>query len=181
MSRFHFRSANLSKEDSELIAKLFQSQYEDLVDYTRFIVCCSDWAEDIVQEAFVIGVQKISDLRESENQVGWLYRTVQNITKNKNRKFMHLNKLMQLATLDKLSESSGIEPSFESYILFSESYKGLLKKADWDILIDFYCNGYQYKDLSEKYHKSISACKMQVMRAKKTLVQALKKISDDNM
>ena len=94
---------------------------------------------------------------------------------------MHLNKLMQLATLDKLSESSGIEPSFESYILFSESYKGLLKKADWDILIDFYCNGYQYKDLSEKYHKSISACKMQVMRAKKTLVQALKKISDDNV
>lgn len=174
MDTLCFEYTNLNRTDSELLERLFLSEYKDLVDYTRFIVYCKDWAEDIVQEAFMIGIEKISDLRDSKNQVGWMYRTVQNIVLNRNREFMRLNELIQKVTVASDHETAGVEPPFEPQILFDEGYKDLLKKSDWEILKDYYCNGYQYKELSKKYGKSVSACKMQVLRAKTALAKKLR-------
>lgn len=173
------KNPKLGKADSELLEWLFHSEYKDLFDYVRHILYISEWAEDAVEEVFVIGIEKISDLRDSPNQVGWLYRTLQNVVSNKNREAQRLGKLIEKVKNSSDSGAVGIEPSFEQHILFNNGYKGLLKEADWNILIDFYCRGYKYKDLSEKYGKSISACKMQVMRAKNILAKKLKENSDE--
>lgn len=170
---------NLSSDDLPWFSQIFCQYYDELVHYARAVVYYKDWAEDVVQEAFIIGIQKKVDLKESPNQVGWLYRTVQNVARNKNRKLMRLNKLLEEIAQGDYKDSAKAEFSFEPYVLFREGYKGLLKKDDWNLLVDFYCNGYVYTELSVKYGKSVSACKMQIMRAKNTLAKKIRELQNE--
>ena len=179
MNSTDFQDNKLSNDALQWFSQIFSQCYEDLVNYARTIVYYKDCAEDVVQEAFIIGIQKKVALKESSNPVGWLYLTVQNVARNKNRKLLRLNKLIEEIARGDHKDFGKAEFSFEPYILFRESYKGLLKKDDWNLLIDFYGNGYAYKEMAEKYGKSISACKMQVMRAKNTLAKKITELQNE--
>ena len=88
MNSTDFQDNKLSNDDLQWFSQIFSQCYEDLVNYARTIVYYKDCAEDVVQEAFIIGIQKKVALKESSNPVGWLYLTVQNVARNKNRKLL---------------------------------------------------------------------------------------------
>lgn len=169
---------NLNSTDFGLLEQLFSSEYEGLVDYARVILYNRELAEDVVQDTFIIGTQKITDLRDSVSPVGWLYYVLQNVVKNKNRQCQKIRALVEKIPLLSGDEAFGVEPSFESQVIFADGseYRDFLKEEDWSIIKDFYCDGYRYSDLSKKYNKSVSACKMRVLRAKNTLAEKINKI-----
>lgn len=95
MGALDFIEKELSTTDSEWIAQLYNSEYQGLIDYAKYIVFDKNFAEDSVQEVFAIAAEKISDLRSSEKPVGWLYRTLQNVVYNKNREIIKPNKIFE--------------------------------------------------------------------------------------
>ena len=160
-----FISDKMNSDDSKLLEELYSSEYQNLINYAGYILYNSDYVEDVVQETFAIAVQKIADLQSSNNQVGWLYRTLQNVVRNKNRDLQKPNKI-----ISKITQSM-----FESNILFYESYKHHLSEIDWTLLCERYCDGYQYEELSKRHNLSVSACKMRILRAKSVLRKEIQK------
>ena len=93
-----FISDKMNSDDSKLLEELYSSEYQNLINYAGYILYNSDYVEDVVQETFAIAVQKIADLQSSNNQVGWLYRTLQNVVRNKNRDLQKPNKIISKIT-----------------------------------------------------------------------------------
>ena len=60
MNSTDFQDNKLSNDDLQWFSQIFSQCYEDLVNYARTIVYYKDCAEDVVQEAFIIGIQKKS-------------------------------------------------------------------------------------------------------------------------
>ena len=168
-------SKKMNSADSELIELLYNSEYQNLLNYSKYILYNTDYSEDVVQETFMIAVEKITYLRDSENQVGWLYRTLQNIVRNKNREIQRSNNILNKLTNSTAKLSLEKTVPFESQLLFDESYKHLVSENDWALLYERYCEGYQYKDISKRYNLSVSACKMRILRAKSVLRREITK------
>lgn len=175
MGALDFIEKELSTTDSEWIAQLYNSEYQGLIDYAKYIVFDKNFAEDSVQEVFAIAAEKISDLRSSEKPVGWLYRTLQNVVYNKNREIIKPNKIFERIMQFSQKSDIGVAESFESQLLFFESYKNLVKELDWILLQERYCDGYQYDDLAKRHNLSVSACKMRILRAKSVLRKEMEK------
>lgn len=167
----------MNSDDSELLIKFYNLEYQNLLNYAEYILYNSDCSEDVVQETFSIAVEKIIDLRNSENQVGWLYRTLQNVVRNKNRELQKPNRLLKKMTQSLFEQGSEMVAPFETQLLFCESYKHCISEIDWTLLCERYCDGYQYDELSKRHNLSVSACKMRILRAKSIL---RKEILKDN-
>lgn len=167
----------MNSDDSELLIKFYNLEYQNLLNYAEYILYNSDCSEDVVQETFAIAVEKIIDLRNSENQVGWLYRTLQNVVRNKNRELQKPNRLLKKMTQSLFEQGSEMVAPFETQLLFCESYKHCISEIDWTLLCERYCDGYQYDELSKRHNLSVSACKMRILRAKSIL---RKEILKDN-
>lgn len=170
-----FISDKMNSDDSKLLEELYSSEYQTLINYAGYILYNSDYVEDVVQETFAIAVQKIADLQSSNNQVGWLYRTLQNVVRNKNRDLQKPNKIISKITQSMFDQIFPTTAEFESNILFYESYKHHLSEIDWTLLCERYCDGYQYEELSKRHNLSVSACKMRILRAKSVLRKEIQK------
>ena len=170
-----FISDKMNSDDSKLLEELYSSEYQNLINYAGYILYNSDYVEDVVQETFAIAVQKIADLQSSNNQVGWLYRTLQNVVRNKNRDLQKPNKIISKITQSMFDQIFPTTAEFESNILFYESYKHHLSEIDWTLFCERYCDGYQYEELSKRHNLSVSACKMRILRAKSVLRKEIQK------
>lgn len=170
-----FISGKMNSADRKLLEEIYKSEYQNLINYAGYILYNSECVEDAVQETFTIAVYKITDLRSSNNQVGWLYRTLQNVVRNKNREIQKPNKLTNKIIQSIPDQVPETTVEFESNILFYESYKQHLSETDWTLLCERYCEGYQYEELSKRHNLSISACKMRILRAKSVLRKEIEK------
>ncbi|MDB7890178.1 sigma factor, partial [Flavonifractor plautii] len=117
-----FISDKMNSDDSKLLEELYSSEYQNLINYAGYILYNSDYVEDVVQETFAIAVQKIADLQSSNNQVGWLYRTLQNVVRNKNRDLQKPNKIISKITQSMFDQIFPTTAEFESNILFYENF-----------------------------------------------------------
>lgn len=172
-----FISGKINSADRKLLEEIYKSEYQNLINYAGYILYNSECVEDAVQETFTIAVYKITDLRSSNNQVGWLYRTLQNVVRNKNRELQKPNRLLKKMTQSLFEQGSEMVAPFETQLLFCESYKHCISEIDWTLLCERYCDGYQYDELSKRHNLSVSACKMRILRAKSIL---RKEILKDN-
>ncbi|MDB7957746.1 RNA polymerase sigma factor [Flavonifractor plautii] len=111
-----FISDKMNSDDSKLLEELYSSEYQNLINYAGYILYNSDYVEDVVQETFAIAVQKIADLQSSNNQVGWLYRTLQNVVRNKNRDLQKPNKIISKITQSMFDQIFPTTAEFESNI-----------------------------------------------------------------
>ena len=72
----------MKDEQLQKIKVLYQELYQNLLQIAFFYLQNRSLAEEAVQEAFRIAVEKIDDLLSSPNPSGWLALTTRNSAKN---------------------------------------------------------------------------------------------------
>lgn len=127
--------------------------------------------EDAVQETFLEAYKKAEILAEHPNPLGWLYLTAK-------------NKLMSLSSKNK--DLCFFEDGEEAYlnrakvddtqygeVELKESIKTVISEKDYQMLCDYYLNGYNSGELAGKYGVGRGNLRMQVSRLKKKLRKIL--------
>lgn len=153
---------------TEVFQKLYETYFHELCQYTFCRIGNRANAEDVVQIAFLIAYRKIDVLAHSPNQIGWLYRTVQNVMKNEKKKEIRAQILQK-----KLEEQVIVERPVERSI--EEAFRGLISDLDLELLILFYIEGHPQRELAHDFGISLSACKMRIQRAKALLRECISK------
>lgn len=149
-------------EQTQMIEGLFRGEYEDMVEFAQHILGDINLADVAVQEAFIIALRKPDKLCGSPNPVGWLYNTVKNIIMHIERdRIIFLKRNVSLSEIqDKLSHYEDT---------YSEVNLEIQKSKEWQLLTQFYVEGYSIRELADKYNISEEACKTRLKRARDKL------------
>lgn len=71
----------METREKQLIDRLYDEQYEQLLMYAQAVLSDVALAEDAVQETFRIACHKAGSLAASPNPPGWLFQTLRNTIK----------------------------------------------------------------------------------------------------
>ena len=145
----------------DIIEQLFQSEYDNMVDFAAYLLQSASLAEVAVQDTFVYALSKRAALQSSPNPTGWLYETLKHVILHMQRdRRALLKKAVQLDTIP------------EHQLATEDSYETLpLDKNDPELklLIRFYIYGYSLKELAEEDGVTVGAVKMRIRRAKQSV------------
>ena len=129
---------------------------------------CKDreFVEDVVQETFYEAYRKAEILMEHPNQIGWLYNTA----KNKRLKLWEKKKDLYLAYQEYAKEevADRIEHDYEE-IELAETIKASVSEKEYDMLCDYYLNGYSSVEVAEKYGVDKGGIRMRMSRLRRKL------------
>lgn len=167
------RSEKLSENDIQYLKGLFEHEYAGLLSYARCVLEDDSQIEDLTQDVFLVAALKIKDVRESYSPKYWLYRTMKNLINNRRREIQRFRNVIGKMKASIADTNSSGQIEFDSEMLFFMSCQQHIKSTDWKLLCDFYLNGYNYHELSLRNGISESACKMRILRAKKSLTKQL--------
>lgn len=161
----------LDCEHAQRLHTLYKENYQDLVNYARVLVGPSH-PEDLVHDTFLLALAKIDVVESRDNPVGWLIRTMQNLAKHEIRERRVLS--FTDGPRSEYGREDPTAPSFESAIDFHVSCQKYLDAEDWELLYQYYCCGQTSEALATGLGISGSACRMRVLRAKRTLAEKLR-------
>lgn len=129
---------------------------------------CSDqeFVEDVVQETFYEAYRKAEILMEHPNQIGWLYNTA----KHKRLRLWEKKKNLCLMDLENADcEVVGeIEHGYEE-IEMAETIKASVSEKEYDMICDYYLNGYSSVEVAEKYGVDKGGIRMRMCRLRRKL------------
>ena len=156
-------------EQDEFLERLFRAYFNELELYAYALLKNRSDAEAAVQEAFHIACTKINEVMASPNQVGWMKKTIKNISRNMRRR--RLRESLLVTRFEDLHGEPGVEDSreFELY----EQCKAVLTAEEYDLLIDIYINGIPVARKAEELGVSIWACYKRVNKALEKLRREL--------
>ena len=122
-----------AKQQKALVSSLYEEYFDYLVDYAQANGFSYDVAVDLVQDTYVVALQKAVDLYRAPSRRAWLIVTLRNLSGNHQKNIMYAQKLQQILEAN-YSENSptDLHPSV--------LYKNLIDAEDLDILIDL-CEG----------------------------------------
>lgn len=156
-------------EQDEFLEKLFRSSYNELEIYANALLKNHSDAETAVQDAFHTACNKIDDIMNSPNPVGWMKNVIKNISNNMRRRktkesllVMHFADTLKDVGFEDLRE-------FELY----EQCKAILTKAEYDLMVSIYINGVSPKEKAQELDISIWACYKRIERMLSKLRQEL--------
>ena len=129
---------------------------------------CSDkeFVEDVVQETFYEAYRKIEILVEHPNQMGWLYNTAKNKRMKLGKKKSEFY-LLEMEYDDLMSERAGGEEYEE--VELAETIKASVSEKEYNMLRDYYLNGYSSVEVAEKYGLDKGGIRMRMSRLKRKL------------
>lgn len=129
---------------------------------------CSDrdFVEDVVQETFYEAYRKADILMEHPNQMGWLYNTA----KNKRMKLWEKRKDFYLMD-EEHGDNDVTDGNEQGYgeIELAETIKASVSEKEYDMLRDYYLNGYSSVEVAEKYGLDKGGIRMRMSRLKRKL------------
>lgn len=159
----------LETEEQAFFRKLYRDHYRALFGYAWQLGIGREAAEDYVQDAFLVALQHIEALKNSENPRGYLQQTLKYVIGYQLRCMRYAVNLQQ-----KLLE---LEPSPEEH--YSDAigpetlYRGAISDDELELLLRFYREGWSQKELAADLGISLNACKKRIQRAKERLRSAL--------
>lgn len=145
----------MTKEQNKLIEKLFRENGARMVQWAYRIIGDRELAEDIMQESLLIACCKIEELFSHPNQMGWLYKTVWNLSMRERQKAYHTEVPLDL----NFAEQSEPDLSMEYYLPKE------LGSADREIILMRIDQGLSYAEIAEIRGISEPACRQQLSRA----------------
>ena len=156
-------------EQDEFLEKLFRSSYNELELYANALLKNHSDAETAVQDAFHTACNKIDDIMNSPNSVGWMKNVIKNISKNMRRR--NTKESMLVMRFAKTLKEVRFEESkvFELY----EQCKAILTKEEYDLMVSIYINGVSPKEKAQELEISIWACYKRINRMLSKLRQEL--------
>jgi RNA polymerase sigma factor (sigma-70 family) len=139
-------------------------------------------AEDIVQDAFIVAIQKERELKNKEALNGWLCRIVINRAINylKTKQKLNFSSLTNLEYIEETNEMNIIELDKKSALLASDfSNKELLEAIDSlsenhkSVFNLYIIDGFSHLEISKLLNVSIGTSKSSLSRARKNIQEFL--------
>lgn len=162
----------MDKETKDKFLKeLMDATYEKIYTFIDRRQPDKDFVEDVVQETFLEAYRKVEILMDHPNQLGWLYITAKNkMLKLSSRKkdlcFFEEGETAYIERLKKEEEQYG-------EIELEEAIKATVGEEQYQMLRDYYLNGYSSEEMAEKYGMESGNVRMRVSRLKKKLRETL--------
>lgn len=125
-----------------------------------------DFVEDVVQETYYEAYRKAEILMEHPNPMGWLYNTA----KNKRLKLWDKKKDLCLSD-EEHSDNEVVDENEHGYeeIELAETIKASISEKEYNMLCDYYLNGYSSVEVAEKYGVDKGGIRMRMSRLRKKL------------
>jgi RNA polymerase sigma factor (sigma-70 family) len=139
-------------------------------------------AEDIVQDAFIIAIQKERELKNKDALNGWLHKIVVNRAINylKNEQKINFTSTTNFEFVDETNEMNIIELDKKSVLLASDlSHKDLLEAIDSlsenhkSIFNLYIIDGFSHFEISKLLNVSVGTSKSSLSRARKNIQEFL--------
>lgn len=154
-------------EQNQFIEELFKSEYTNLFYFAYNTLLDENLSDVAVQDTFLIALKKPDALCSSGKPVGWLYKTLKNVIKHIERDRNYLYR--KNVSLHEISDES---VSYKD--TYSEVGSEVQQSDEWNLLMQFYIEGYSIRELAGKYSISEEACKSRLKRARAKLREKLK-------
>jgi len=178
-------SENIYLEDQEFVLSLYEQFRKIMLHTAKKYVSNDSIVEDLVQDALVKLIQKISTLRKLSNRAlsTYIVFTVRNISINYLKRQQIANKHHSGKGIDDETgfENNNLTPSAEEIVLIDER-KGefhkefaKLSEKDRDILMGKYLLGLTDKELAAQHGCKPESIRMILTRARRNALAAMKK------
>lgn len=152
-----------SGESRALVHRLVGSLYEPLFRYALRLSGSSAHAEDLVQETFLVALERLDQLVEPDRAVGWLRTTLRNLFLANLRR-----EKRRSGGFDLESVEAPIETGREELLDLPKALDQL--SADYRIpLILFYVDHLGYRDIAEQLGLPVGTVMSRLSRAKAAL------------
>lgn len=138
-------------EQDEFLERLFRTHFSELEVYAYALLKNRSDAEAAVQEAFHTACIKADDIMDSSNPIGWMKKTVKNISQNMRKRKLRESSLV--THFEDMLGDVGTEDSKE-FELF-EQCRGILTDEEYDLLISIYVKGIPPVRKAEELNVSI--------------------------
>jgi len=132
-------------------------------------------AEDLVQDAFIKGFQKINQVKDDVNLAAWFRRIAINLCFDKIRKEKHLFSMEDYKEIEAESEEMEFENAEEVSIDFIKECIDKLKDKYRVIVVLYMIEEYNHREISEILQINESTVRNQYARGKNQLITLLQK------
>ncbi len=139
------------------------------------IVKSREDAEDITQESFVKGFEKIGQIKEELSLGAWLKRIVVNASLDNVRKRRREQWIEETQIADESSEELELENCSEYSIELIKECLHSLKEKYRIILVLYMIEDYNHREISEMLNLKESTVRNQYRRGKNLLVETVRK------
>lgn len=155
----------------KFLKELMEAAYEKVYIFIDRRQTDKGLVEDVVQETFLEAYKKAEVLAEHPNPLGWLYLTARNkmLSLSGSRKDLCFFEDGEEAYLNRAK----MDDAKYGEVELEESIKAVVSEKDYQMLCDYYLNGYNSGELAGKYGVERGSLRMQVSRLKKKLRKIL--------
>ena len=170
----------LSLKEKEAYSELVKKYQNKLFYYVlRISSLTKEDAQDIVQTTFIKAYRNLNNFDQSLKFSSWIYRICHNETRNVFKKNKNIISNIVKDDLDlfdiiasKLDTELEINKEYEASLIRKELKN--LKPIYKEVLILYYFENKQYKEISDILKKPINTVSVLILRAKKELRNKLK-------
>ena len=162
----------LKAEDQAYFQKLYTDHYRALLSCARQLGIAPEAAEDDVQDAFLVALNRIGDIKACDSPRAYLQQILKNVVGSRLRSLRYaldLREKLRVRERMRQEEPPGDELPPE------ELYRGAVGDGDLSLLIRFYVEGWSQRELAEELGISENAVKMRLKHARGRLRSALEK------
>ena len=161
------RGDRMTGQEVVLFDKLYRENVPQLIKFANYIVKNQAIAAEIVNEAFLILLQRFEFVKSLENPQGWLFIVVRNLAFNEKRKASY-NEIPLEAIEDFGEEDYQLIP-------FVDSLPAGLTEEEKNLLVLRYEKLMSTKEIAQYLNISEASCRTKLSRAKDRYAQIRKR------
>lgn len=153
----------IEPNQEKFIHKLFLDTYRSLYAYALAVLRDPQRAEELVQDVFLLAIEKTDVVMRSPNPKGWLFRAVKNQLQHEYRARQRMLKLC--CSLEALPEQS--HPAApDAYSLELQALRAQFTPEEWDMLQRAYIRQERIADIAAAHGISYDACRKRLYKLK---------------
>ena len=142
------------------------NEYSDMLYKICYIILKNENdVKDVLQETFIKYMTKAPDFKSEDHRKAWLIK----VSQNKCKEFLRFHKRHAAVPLDEVEESISVTNGMDTYSIELLSLIWNLKYNLKSVVILYYMEGYNIKEISQILSISESAVKKRLERARKEL------------
>ncbi len=162
---------DLKDDEKRQISDMYEKLMPKLINYSQVRLIDPSYAEDVVQTAFIILMEKYDNL-ERDNINFWIYQVVDNLIKNQNRKEKSKKSKFVNIDIDELKNEECF--CFEHVSYAKDILSRELSETESDFFNTYFVLCESHETAAKKYNISINASKARKCRIKTRVVLILK-------
>ena len=142
------------------------NEYSDMLYKICYIILKNENdVKDVLQETFIKYMTKSPEFKSEDHKKAWLIK----VSQNKCKEFLRFHKRHAAVPLDEVEESISVTNGMDTYSIELLSLIWNLKYNLKSVVILYYMEGYNIKEISQILSISESAVKKRLERARKEL------------